>query len=280
MKAGRSARGALIAGWLAAAAALAAPALAQEGGSPASAPQAASSTPASPAASVPDVVRRGQERLDKGDWNGALLILKSGLPAGENDPALQSALARAYSEIGEDAPEGSAAQQAIFQQALDHAQKELALAPNSAQAHLDVAITTGKMARVSGAKTKLKLAPVVADEARKTIAIDSNNWQAYHVLGVWNREIATLGGFKKFGASLMGGLPKASLDDAIANLETARRLAPTSIRNHLELARTYEKAHRLDDARSEYRQALSQPPAEPGDGELQRQARAELAGLS
>ncbi len=280
MKAGRSARGALIGGWLAATAGLAAPAVAQEGGSPGSAQPASSPAPVAPTAAVADVVRRGQERLDKGDWNGALLILKSGLPAGENDPALQSALARAYSEIGEDAPEGSDAQRAIFQQALDHAQKELALAPNSAQAHLDVSITTGKMARVSGAKSKLKLAPVVADEARKTIAIDPDNWRAYHVLGVWNREIATLGGFKKFGASLMGGLPKASLDDAIANLETARRLAPTSIRNHHELARTYEKAHRVDDARTEYRQALSLPPAEPGDGKLQREARAELAELS
>ena len=280
MRHGQSARRALIGGWLAISAALAAPALAQEGGSSASARQAASPGPVAPTASVADVVRRGQERLDRGDWNGTLLILKTGLPAGENDPALQSALARAYSEIGEDAPEGSDAQRSIFQQALDHAQKELALAPNSAQAHLDVAITTGKMARVSSARTKLKLAPVVADEARKTIAIDPNSWRAYHVLGVWNREIATLGGFKKFGASLMGGLPKASLEDAITNLETARRLAPSSIRNHLELARTYEKAHRVDDARGEYQQVLSLPPAEPGDGKLQREARAELAELS
>jgi Tfp pilus assembly protein PilF len=239
-----------------------------------------SPTPAAPPGSVADVVRRGQERLDRGDWSGALLVLKAGLPAGENDAALQSALARAYSEIGEDAPEGSNAQKSIFQQALDHAQKELALAPSLAQAHLDVSITTGKMARVSGAKTKLKLAPIVADEARKTIELDAKSWRAYHVLGVWNREIATLGGFKKFGASLMGGLPHATLEDAVTNLETARQLAPSSIRNHLELARTYEKAHRVNDARAEYEQALSLPPAEPRDGQLKREAKAELADLS
>jgi tetratricopeptide (TPR) repeat protein len=240
--------------------------------------QAGGGSPA--AASTDPIVQRGRERLDRGDWSGALLILRTGLPAGERDPEFLSALSRAYSEIGEDAPEGSEAQKANFQRALDYAQKELRLTPNAPQAHLDVSITTGKMARVSGAKTKLKLAPIVADEARKTIELDANNWQAYHVLGVWNREIATLGGFKKFGASLMGGLPKASLADAITNLETARRLAPDSIRNRVELARTYLKAHRPADARNEYLQAIALPKSEPRDGELQRQAKAELADLS
>jgi tetratricopeptide (TPR) repeat protein len=230
--------------------------------------------------SVADVVQRGQTRLDRGDWSGALSILKTAPPAGESDPALQSALSRAYSEIGEDTPAGSNAQEANYQQALDHAKKELQLAPNSAQAHLDLSITTGKLATVSGAGTKLKLAPIVADEARRTLELDPSNWRAYHVLGVWNREIATLGGFKKFGASLMGGLPKASLEDAISNLEKADSLAPGSIRNHLELARTYEKAKRDADARAQYQKAVSLPPSEPRDAELQRQARAELAELS
>ena len=120
----------------------------------------------------------------------------------------------------------------------------------------------------------------MADEARKTLELDPSNWRAYHVLGVWNREIATLGGFKKLGASLMGGLPKASLQDAITNLEKADSLAPASIRNHLELARTYLKAHRDSDARAEYQKTVSLSPSEPRDPQLQRQARAELADLS
>jgi tetratricopeptide (TPR) repeat protein len=230
--------------------------------------------------SIADVLQRGQTRLDKGDWSGALSILKTAPPEGANDPALQSALARAYSEIGEDTPVGSNAQEANYQRARDYAKKEVQLAPNSPQAHLDLSITTGKMASVSGAGTKLKLAPIVADEARRTIELDPGNWQAYHVLGVWNREIATIGGFKKFGASLMGGLPKASLEDAISNLEKADSLAPGSIRNHLELARTYEEAKRIPDARAQYQKAIALPPTEPRDPDLQRQARAELAELS
>ena len=240
---------------------------------------AAQGSPPAPG-SVADVVHRGQARLDRGDWSGALSILKTAPPDGQSDPVLLSSLSRAYSEIGEDTPAGSNAQEMNYQRALDYAKKEVQLAPNSAQAHLDLAITTGKLATVSGAGTKLDLAPIVRDEAQRTIELDPGNWQAYHVLGVWNREIATLGGFKKFGASLMGGLPKASLEDAVSNLEKADSLAPNSIRNHLELARTYEKAKRLADARAQYQKAVSLTPTDPRDPALQRQARAELAELS
>lgn len=224
-------------------------------------------------------LERGRALLAKGDWAGALLVLRPALSNGEADPALRSALARAYSEIGEDAPAGSAAQKANFEQALAHARREVELAPDSPQAHLDVAIAQGKIARVSGAKTKLKLAPVVAEEARRTLELDPENWQAHYVLGVWNREIATLGGLKKLGASLMGGLPKASLAEAIANLEMARRLAPSSIRTRLDLGRTYLEADRDDAARAELQAAIDLPPSDPRDPGLRREARAELAEL-
>jgi Flp pilus assembly protein TadD len=236
--------------------------------------------PASLSAQVDDALARGRARLELGDWNGALLVLRAALPEGDENPDLHSALARAYSELGEDVPEGSAPQKANFQKALEHAERELRLAPRSAQAHLDVSIAVGKLARVSGAKTKLKLARRVRDEAVRAIELDPKLWQAYHVLGVWNREIATLGGFKKLGASLLGGVPKASLKDAIANLETARQLAPNSIRNHLELGRTYLEANREEEARAELGRAIELPSTEPRDRALQRDARNELAELS
>ncbi|HEY7529882.1 MAG TPA: hypothetical protein VIC56_04325 [Gemmatimonadota bacterium] len=225
------------------------------------------------------VIDQGAARLDRGDWSGALLVLRPALAYGARDPRLQGALTRAYSEIGEDAPSGSRAQLANFERGLEHARRQVELAPESSQAHVDLAVMLGKIARESGARTKLRLAPEVAAEARRAIALDPDAWRAYHVLGVWHREIATLGGFKKLGASLMGGLPEASLEEAIANLETARRLAPGSIRNHLELGRTYEKAHRDADARAELVRAAELPPAEPRDPALQREARRELAAL-
>jgi Flp pilus assembly protein TadD len=238
-------------------------------------------TPASPArdAAAAAAVDRGLERLDRGDWTGALLVLRPALAEREDDPRLQGALTRAYSEIGEDAPPGSRAQLANFERGLEHARRRLELAPQSSEAHLDVAVMLGKIARASGAGTKLRLAPDVAAEARRAIELDPESWRAYHVLGVWHREIATLGGLKKLGASLLGGLPDASLEEAIANLETAGRLAPGSIRNHLELGRTYEKADRDADARAEFERAVELPPAEPRDPALQREARRELAAL-
>lgn len=237
------------------------------------------STPSPLAAQAGDVVARGRARLEAGDWSGALLVLRRGLSSGESSSALHSALARAYSEIGEDAPPGSSAQKANFAKALDHARKGVELDAGSAQAHLDLAVTLGKIAQVSGAKKKLELAPEVAEETRRAIRLDPDLWQAYHVLGVWNREIATVGGFKKLGASLMGGLPEASLEEAIANLETARRLAPSSIRNSLELGRTYLEADREEEGRAELAKAVRLPPSEPRDRALQREARRELAEL-
>ena len=235
--------------------------------------------PACAAAQEPPELARGEARLAAGDWSGALAILRRALPAAENDARLQSALARAYSELGEDAPEGSAAREADYRRALDAANRELELAPQSAQAHLDVAITTGKIATVSGAKTKLKLAPAVAEHARTALKLDPKMWQAHHVLGQWNLEIATLGGFKKFGASLIGHVPDASVEDAIVHFETARQLAPGSVRNALGLGRAYAEADRLEDARAELERGLALPPQEPRDPAIHREIRAELGEL-
>jgi tetratricopeptide (TPR) repeat protein len=243
------------------------------------APIAAPAPVSQASAQQADVVARGQELIRMGRWDRALLVLRNGLPQRESDSELQRALSRAYSEIGEDAPAGSRAQKANFERALAHAKRSLELDPRSAQSHLDVAITTGKIARVSGAKRKLKLAPIVRDEATRALELDPSLWTAHHVLGVWHREIATLGGFKRFGASLLGDVPDASLEEAISHLEQARSLAPRSIRNELELGRTYVAAGQDEKARAELKTALALPPTEPRDSAMLREARRELEAI-
>ncbi len=228
---------------------------------------------------VSALVARGRERLAVGDWAGALAVLEPGLEKGADDPELHSALARAYSELGEDAPRGGREQAERYRKALEHAQRGLDLAPDSPQAHVDVAVVTGKIAGVSGPRTKLRLAPAVAEHARRAIELDPGSWEAYHVLGEWNVQIATLGGLKRLGASLLGGLPEASLEEAVANFEKARELAPGSIRNRLALGRAYLEADREEEARAELEAAASLPPSEPRDPALQREARDELADL-
>ena len=216
-------------------------------------------------------------RLTASDWKGAIAALR-GLE-GSDDAAVHLVLARAYSELADDVPGKSDVREAHLERALTHARRAVELTPRSGDAHLSLAVVNGKLAQLAGPRGRLKRADVVKAEAEEALRLDPSLWEAHHVLGIWHREIATLDTFKKLGASLLGGVPDASLEEAITHLETARRLAPNSIRNHLELGRTYLEADRDQDARKEFERAIALRPSEPRDPVLQREARRELADL-
>lgn len=225
------------------------------------------------------LVLRARELLDRGEWSAALALLRPAIEERRDDPAFQSALARTYAELADEVPPGSDAPDANLERAMAAARRAVRLAPDWGWAHLDLAAALGKLANASGPRTRVRLAPEVASEARRALELDPTLWQAHHVLGIWHREIATLGLFQQLGAALLGGVPDASLEESIAHLETATRLAPRIVRNRLQLGITYEEAGREAAARAELRRALELPPSEPRDRELQREARRRLEEL-
>jgi hypothetical protein len=144
-----------------------------------------------------------------------------------------------------------------------------------------LAASLGKLALFRGGKRKVELAREVGREARRAAELDPRDFAPFTVLGVLERELATLNPLLRgFAGALFGGVPDASLERSAAFLERATRLAPGYIAPHVELARTYVEMDREAQARAELEKALALPPKERLDRLLQEQARALLRDLS
>ena len=96
------------------------------------------------------------------------------------------------------------------------------------------------------------------------LALDPNYAWAHHVLGRWHREMIELGRIARLWVNLFyGGLPPASLDQALTHLDRAVALEPKELAHHVErgdadrLVDVQEAAHRTSPE-----PAGSAPPAE------------------
>ena len=78
--------------------------------------------------------------------------------------------------------------------------------------------------------------------AELSLKADPNNYKAWHVLGKWHYEVSNLNAFERAAARLLyGGLPPASVQQAIACYEKSRSLNPDFLLNYLELGRAYHR---------------------------------------
>lgn len=132
------------------------------------------------------------------------------------------------------------------------------LDPDDSKGHAYLAVAVGKLALYYGGKRKVSLASEVKTEAERAIRRDDKEDLAYHVLGVWNREMAELNWvLRKFAELLYGKFPSASLDDAIRDLERATQLAPSIVPHRVELGITLASAHRWREANDNLQRALA-----------------------
>ena len=95
---------------------------------------------------------------------------------------------------------------------------------------------------------------------KKAIALNPKEDLAYHVLGIWNREMAELNWMlRTFAELLYGKLPSASLAKAISDLRRATELAPDVVPHHVELGITLKAARQYPEANEQFDKALSLP---------------------
>ncbi len=77
--------------------------------------------------------------------------------------------------------------------------------------------------------------------ADKAVSINPNHSKALLLAGKWHLDVTKATFFTKAAAkTIYGGLPKASIDVAIDNLEKARKIDPYFVQAYFELARAYE----------------------------------------
>jgi hypothetical protein len=136
------------------------------------------------------------------------------------------------------------------------------LKSDDSKGHTYLAVAVGKLALYEGGKRKVELANEVKTEAQKAIQLNDKEDIAYHVLGVWNREMVQLNWvLRKFAEFLYGKFPSASLDDAQHDLERAADIAPHVVAHRVELGVTLADARNWPEANASLEKALAMPKA-------------------
>jgi predicted Zn-dependent protease len=223
----------------------------------------------------PDVAA-GDAALAKFDLPSALNAYRAAHARSPDDYEATWKLARALCDKATLSKDSGEQKQCCIE-AEQLARTAVKLKPNDSNGHAYLAVAVGKLALYEGGKRKVELANEVKTEAERAIKLNDKEDVAYHVLGVWNREMAELNWIlRKFAELIYGKFPAASLDDAIHDLERASQLDPKTIPHRVELGITLVSARRWRDANDTLEQALTMPRAWVTDEYYWDQARLAL----
>lgn len=161
-----------------------------------------------------------------------------------------------------------------------YAQRALGADSTNAEANCAMAIAMGRMALVSGGKEKVVNVKEIKKYADIALKYDPKSFKAWHILGKWNYEVSNLNGLEKAAIKILyGGMPSASIGDAIKYYEKAKTLEPSFILNLFELAKAYHKNGQDDKAIENINKLLKLPYRTAEDPSYKEEAKKMLADL-
>lgn len=129
-----------------------------------------------------------------------------------------------------------------YNAAVIYAKNALRLFPQSDEANVVMGIALGRSSLVKSGKEKIAAAKEIKHYAETALKYNPSNFKAWHIIGKWNFEVSNLNLLERAAAKVLyGGLPNASLKNAIYAYEKARVLNPNFLLNYLELAKAYKK---------------------------------------
>jgi tetratricopeptide (TPR) repeat protein len=204
-------------------------------------------------------IAAGDAALARFDLDSALKAYRTAHVHAPDDYEATWKLARALIDMSTLSKDADQQKQCCIE-AEELARTAVKLNPDGSKGHAYLAVAVGKLALYEGGKRKVSLASEVKTEAERAVKLDDKEDVAYHVLGVWNREMAELNWMlRKFAELLYGKFPSASLDEAIHDLERASQLAPRIVPHRVELGITLASARRWQEANDNLETALTMP---------------------
>lgn len=223
-----------------------------------------------------DLIRKA-DALDGRNQNAAALeiylaVLKE---QGESAELLQR-IAKQQSQLISDASSRNQKLR-LARESVRNAERAVELDPKSGVARLTLAICLGRLANLESPRERIRLAERVRTEAEYAARLDPRQDYAWHVLGRWHYEMATLNpALRLIAKSLFGKLPEASLDQAAYYFQKAIASGPPRVVHHVELGRTLLELGRVEEGLREIRTGLALPSREKEDNETKARGRAAL----
>lgn len=130
-----------------------------------------------------------------------------------------------------------------------YAETALRINPNNAESNCVMAIALGRSSLNKSGHEKINSAKEIKKYVDASIKNDPKNFKAWHVLGRWNYEISTLNIFERAAVKLLfGGLPSASISQAIFAFERSKAISNGFILNYYEMAKAYRENDQTDKA--------------------------------
>jgi tetratricopeptide (TPR) repeat protein len=159
------------------------------------------------------------------------------------------------------------------QTALKYAKQAVEKGPDLSEAHLSLAIATGKVTDFVDNRTKMEYSRVIQREAEKAIQLNPRNDLAYLVLARWNFEMSNLNPILRGIAEMLyGQIPPSSQEKAVEFFKKAIAIAPNRIAHHFGYAQALDRMGKKQEARTEYQKALQLTAANREDREDQKEA--------
>lgn len=226
------------------------------------------------------------ELLSEGDAYDAKLDNAHALEAylqaeklGATDANTLYRIARQYALSMNDTSSEST-QRDLAETALAYAKRAVAADPNNAKAQLSAAVCYGRLIPYVSTREKVEYSRLIKEHADIALKLDPTDSYAWHVLGVWNYELAKMGMLTRGIVKVVyGSIPPASNEEAARLLRKAVDLAPERVSHHVELGRVYLALGLKDQARRELERGLALPDREKDDPESKRRAREALQEL-
>src|SRR5258706_8503438 len=137
------------------------------------------------------LLQAGDAALAKFDLDAALVVFRRAYEADPHNYEATWKLARAVADKGT-LTEDREAQKKLIVEAEQLARTAVALNAKDPKRHVYLAVAVGKLALFEGGKRKVELSKEVKTEAEKAIELNPQEDVAYHVRGIWYREMVKL----------------------------------------------------------------------------------------
>jgi len=197
---------------------------------------------------VDSLLNKAKEQVDSFDEREAIETYKKILEKdSENFEALWN-ISVLHSTVGFRAGEEKK-QEEYFNKAVDYAEKAVQEYPEEGLSYYALAVAKGRISELKGNKERIQLSHEVQENIQKAVDKMPDHALSWHLYGVWQSEVANVGGAERFAANFISeGIPDASNEKAEEYLKKAMELDPDSILIRYDLAMHYVRSDQEDKA--------------------------------